>query len=328
MFAKLKIVELAMYLPLPYAGAFFANLGANVVKIEHPAGEPLKKIDKKIYETLNKKKHIEYIDLKDNINKNKLQNILKDADLVLNGFKPDFLKKQNLDYDTIKEINPKVIYISLYAYEKNTPFHNSAGHDLNFVSLSGIMENSKFKPKPFPFQMADMAGALWSIIGSLYMLEKRKITEMGGKLDLSLFRTCLSFFPFFYFCEDKGAIKDGMLYGDFACYNVYKCKDNKYIAVGSIEEKFFKKLLQLLTISFDESKLYTKKTQKNLIQQLQKKFLTQNRDYWIDYFKDEDICITPVLDKHEAVKLLSEWIEESYLEYFLLFPIDIKQDIS
>lgn len=324
MFEKLKIVELAMYLPLPYTGAFFASFGANVVKIEHPEGDPLKKLDSNIYQTLNKKKHIKYIDIKDERNKTLLIDIVKDADILLNGFKPTFLKKYNLDYEAINRINPSLIYISLYAYEKNTPLENIAGHDLNFVSLSGIMGSSKAGLKPFNFQMADMVGALWSIIGSLYMLEKRRETGMGGKLDLSLFRSCLTFFPFFYFSDVRGEIQDGILYGDFACYNIYKCKDNKYIAVGSLEAKFFKRLLNLLKINFDESKLYLKKEQRHLKNLLKEKFITQTRDYWIDFFKNEDLCITPILEKDETIKFLSRWFGENSLENFLLFPFEDK----
>ncbi|MCX7769838.1 MAG: CoA transferase [Proteobacteria bacterium] len=327
MFEKTKIVELAMYLPLPYVGAFFANFGANVTKIEHPdGGDPLKNLDFNVYKTLNKKKHIEYLNIKDNNNKNKLLDIVSNADIVLNGFKPTFLKKYGLDYETVKQINPSIIYISLYAFEKNTPLENKAGHDLNFVSLSGIMNASKIVHTPFPFQMADMVGALWAIIGCLYMLEKRRISGSGGKIDLSLFRACLSFFPFFYFCEDNGKINEGLLYGNYACYNVYKCKDNRYIAVGSIEEKFFKRLLTLLDIVFDEKSLYKREEQQNLIKRLEDKFITQPSDYWIDFFKEEDICITPVLDKKEVLKMLSNWVIGRNLEDFLLFPFYNKQE--
>ncbi len=322
MFEKLKIVELAMYLPLPYTGAFFANFGAHVIKIEHPEGDPLKKLDLKIYQTLNKKKQVKYIDIKDDKNKALLIDILKDADILLNGFKPNFLKRYNLDYEAINNINPSLIYISLYAYEKNTPLENIAGHDLNFVSLSGIIGSSKIALKPFNFQMADMAGALWSIIGSLYMLEKRRKTGKGGKLDLSLFRSSLTFFPFFYFSEEKGEIQNGILYGDYACYGIYKCKDSKYIAVGSLEPKFFKKLFKLLKINFDEDKLYSKREQRYLKNLLKEKFATQTRDYWTDFFKNEDICITPVLEKNETLNLLKHWLKEENIENFLLFPFE------
>jgi crotonobetainyl-CoA:carnitine CoA-transferase CaiB-like acyl-CoA transferase len=326
MFEDLKIVELAMYLPLPYCGAFFANFGANVIKIEHPNGDPLKNMDSKIYQTLNKKKHIEHIDIKDLSNKAKLLNILKDADILLNGFKPTFLKKFGFDYETLKEINPSIIYISLYAYEKDTPLENKAGHDLNFISLSGIIDCLKTVPKLFSFQMADMAGALWSIIGSLYMLEKRRKTGLGGKLDLSLFRSCLSFFPFFYFCEEMGKIQDGILYGDYACYGIYKCKDSKYIAVGSLEEKFLKRLLHLMNIPFEEKKLYERDEQKNLKKLLEEKFLSESRDHWIDFFKNEDICLTPLLEKNETLKMIQDWIGEGKVEDFILFPINYERD--
>jgi len=326
MFEDLKILELAMYLPLPFTGSFFANAGAKVIKIEHPTGDPLKSLDSEIYTVLNKKKHILYIDLKDNSKREEILSIIKEVDVVLNGFKPSFLKNYNLDYENIKLINPSIIYISLYAYEKNTPFENKAGHDLNFVSLSGIMSGSNMPPAPLPFQIADMAGALWGIIGTLYMLEKRRKTNIGGSLELSLFRSCLSLFPFFYFSQVNGLIEKGMLYGDYACYNVYRCRDGKFIAVGSLEEKFFKRLLELLNIEFDQTKFNTPEGQHFYKKILEDKFLLHDRAYWVDYFKNEDICITPILEKKELFLLLKDWHENISLEDILMFPFNLKRD--
>jgi alpha-methylacyl-CoA racemase len=327
MFKDLKILELAMYLPLPFTGAFFANAGAKVIKIEHPMGDPLKNLDNEIYTALNKKKQILHIDLKDNTRRGEVLSIIKEVDVVLNGFKPSFIKTYNLDYENAKLINPSIIYISLSAYEKNTPFENKAGHDLNFVSLSGIMRSLNMPPAPLPFQIADMAGALWAIIGTFYMLEKRRKTNNGGNLELSLFRSCLSLFPFFYFSKENGLIEKGMLYGNYACYNVYKCKDGRFIAVGSLEEKFFKKLLEMLNIEFDQTKFNTPEGQDYYRKVLADKFLLYDRDYWINYFKNEDICITPILEKKELLMLLKEWYENISLEDFLMFPFNlIKKD--
>lgn len=323
MFEEINILEFAMYLPLPYASAFFANLGAKVTKVEHPDGDPLKNLDSKVYNILNRKKNIEYLDIKDPSNKEKITELLKNSDIVLNGFKPSFLKKYGFDYDSIKEINPSIIYISLSAYEKNTPLANKAGHDLNFVGLSGIIYSPNDAPKPYKFQMADMAGALWAIIGAFYMLEKREKTGNGGFLDLSLFRSCLSFLPFFYFSSEEGWIDKGMLYGDYGCYNIYKCKDNKFIAVGSIEEKFFKRLLELLEIPYNTSNLYTHEGQKYYKKLLEEKFLSKEQEYWINFFENEDICVTPVFDKNEILKILKDWLGEENITNFILFPINI-----
>lgn len=325
MLENLTIIELAMYLPLPYAGSFFAHAGANVIKVENPLGDPMKNIDSNIYNVLNKQKKIKYLDLRNEKQREELKKLIKDADVVLNGFKPGFLENLGLDYNKIKEIAPQIIYISLAGYDKNLDIANKAGHDLNFISLSGIIGSLNEQPKPFNFQMADMTGALWAIIGTFFMLEKRRKFNRGDCLDLSLFRSLLSFFPFFYFSSPNGIIEKGGLSGEFACYNIYKCKDNKFFAIGCVEEKFFRRLLELLNIEYKNNTIYEEDKQKFYINKLQEKFLQQDRDYWISFFKNEDICVTPVIDKDEFFNFLKTSLWQDNLMDFLLFPIDFSR---
>jgi len=323
MLSHLKVVELGMYLPLPYAGGVLRRFGAKVTKIEPPiTGDPLKDFDLSAYDYLNSGKEILYLDLKKEEDRKKVYETILSADVVLNGFRRGFLKKMGIDYEGVKEKNPSCIYISLAGYEKGFKDGDKAGHDLNFVSLSGIMQDFAEQGKLFPFQIADMAGALWAVIGVFYMLEMRRQTGKGGELDLSLFRSLLSFFPFFYAASKGGGIESGIFSGKFACYNIYKAKDDKNIAFGCIERKFFKRALDVLRISYDEEILYKPEHQEELIRNISKVISQKEFAYWKELFEEEDICVTPVLDKngfYEYLKL--QGLNEKAFKDFLFSPI-------
>ncbi|GAB4434480.1 MAG: CaiB/BaiF CoA-transferase family protein [bacterium] len=324
MLKDLKIVELAMYLPLPYAGGVFAEMGAKVTKIESPVGgDPLKSFDISAYNYLNAKKEVLYLDLKNENDVKQIYELILDSDVVLNGFRRGFLKNKKLDYETLKEKNSSLIYISLAGYEKGLKDANKAGHDLNFVSLSGIMQNFAEEGRLFLFQLADMAGAFWAVIALFYMLEKRRSFGVGGEIDLSLFRSLLSFFPFFYGAGKGGGIETGIFTGSFACYNIYETKDNRKIAFGCIEKKFFKRALDLLELSYEEDKLYDSSYQEELRDKVRAAIKDKDYDYWMEIFGSEDICITPVLGKEDFYSYLKlQGVNEEALRDFLFSPIN------
>lgn len=323
MFEKLKIVELAMYLPLPYAGGFFARMGATVIKVESPfGGDPLKELDANAYSYLNKNKILKFFDLKNEHDKDQVLKIISESDVVLNGFRRDFQKKIGLDYNSVKEINPNCVFLTLAGYEKGAKDENLAGHDLNFVSLSGIMQSIPDLKKPFPFQLTDMSGALWAIIGTFMMLEKRKQTGMGGELDISLLRSVTSFFPFFYSATKGGDIENGIFSGNYACYNVYETRDDKKIAVGSVEKKFFKRLLDVMKVDCTDNMLYDFAFQGKLIQDLQNAFKKYDAEIVLEMLEKEDICVTPVLSKEEFFGYLKQLgVETKKIDSFLFCPL-------
>lgn len=322
MFEGFKIVELGMYLPLPYVGGFFANMGARVIKIEHPkSGDPLKEIDVSAYKYLNEKKEILYLDLKDSKKKEEMYKILLSADVVLDGFRRGFLSRLGFDYDEIKKTNPSCIYISLAGYERGLKDENKVGHDLNFVALSGIMQSFSGQNSPFPFQLADMAGALWAIIAVFYMLEKRRVTGEGGNCNLSLFRSLLSMFPFFYGASFGSDIDYGIFAGKFACYNFYETKDSKKLAFGCLEKKFFKRALEIIGVQFDEEKLYKREFQEELKRAIGNVIKEKEAAYWNEVFEKEDICVTPVLDKEAFFNYLNAQGVKNNIKDFLFSPL-------
>ncbi|MCX7991049.1 MAG: CoA transferase [Proteobacteria bacterium] len=318
----IKVVELAMYLPLPYAGAFIAKMGADVKKIEQPEkGDPLKGLDPSAYKALNGDKNIVYLDLKDKKDIKELKKIMFSSDIVLNGFRRGFLENLGLGFDDISKKNRKIIYINLYGYPEEISLKDKAGHDLNFLGLSGIFDHLKNFNKPLPVQIADMAGALWAIIGILLMLSRREKENRGGELDLSLFTSLISFMPFFYFSKKDGKIDRGLLYGLNPFYNVYECKDGKLMAVGSLEEKFARKLLEILKIKYNDN-IFSDRNRDALYKKLKRVFRSKDQDFFIKLFEKEDICVTPVLSKEDFIKFLEKNLKKgTVIEDFLSFPI-------
>lgn len=319
---EISVIELGMYLPLPYAGAFLSQIGATVTKVELPGkGDPMKELDDGIYTTLNKNKKIIYQNLKDEKDIKQIKEILNKADIVLNGFRRGFLDKLGLGYKEISKKNKGVIYINLYGYPKELSFKDKAGHDLNFLSLSGIFDWLSGYNRPLPIQIADMSGALWAIIGSLLMLNKRRETNKGGELDLSLFSSLLSFMPFFYFSEKGGKIEKGFFHGTNPFYNIYECKDGKLIAVGSVEEKFARKLLEILKIKYDDN-IFLDIKEEYLSEKIKEAFKKKNQKFFLSLFEKEDICVSPVLSREEFYELLSKnGIKGENLSDFVIFPI-------
>ncbi len=318
----IKVVELGMYLPLPYTGAFLKKMGAKVIKIEQPKkGDPLLAIDSKIYRALNSEKEVIYLDLKDIKDINRIKKKLLTADIVLNGFRRGFLDKIGLGFGEISNKNKKIIYINLYGYSKNISLKDKAGHDLNFLALSGMFDHLKGWCKPLPIQVADMAGALWAIIGSLVMLKKREKEGKGGELELSLFSSLISFLPFFYFSKEDSAISKGLLYGESPFYNLYECSDGKLMAVGSLEEKFAKRLLEILKIEYNGN-IFSEDNRIIIYDKLKKAFKSKKQDYFIKLFESEDICITPVFSKKEFFQFFKDGLlRRDDLKEKVFFPI-------
>lgn len=318
----IKVVELGMYLPLPYTGAFLKKMGAKVIKIEQPKkGDPLLAIDSKIYGALNSEKEVVYLDLKDIKDINRIKKKLLTADIVLNGFRRGFLDKIGLGFGEISNKNKKIIYINLYGYSKNISLKDKAGHDLNFLALSGMFDHLKGWCKPLPIQVADMAGALWAIIGSLVMLKKREKEGKGGELELSLFSSLISFLPFFYFSKEDSDISKGLLYGESPFYNLYECSDGKLMAVGSLEEKFAKRLLEILKIEYNGN-IFSEDNRIIIYDKLKRAFKSKKQDYFIKLFESEDICITPVFSKKEFFQFFKDaLLRRDDLKEKVFFPI-------
>jgi crotonobetainyl-CoA:carnitine CoA-transferase CaiB-like acyl-CoA transferase len=323
------IIDLARMLPGPYASMILADLGAEVIRVEdpkYPYGNPPPFFQKGRYREsafnsiIMRNKRSISLDLKKGQALEIFYKLVERADVVIETFRPKVTKKLKIDYDTLAKINKSIIYCSLTGYGQYGPYEQSAGHDLNYIGICGILDLNKErrfegksdqerKPVLPGVQAADIGGGLVSTIGILGALMERKNNpnNEGQYIDVSMTDCVFSFMPMaaaFQFSKDKydGITKPrNPLHGEVPFYSVYKTKDNKYLSIGAIEVKFWRGLCEGL----DRKDLITKGNalgleKEQVFQEVQNEFLKKTQDEWMEIFSRIDACVMPVKNFSEA----------------------------
>ena len=175
MLEGIKVVEIAYFYPGPYCTQLLAELGAEVIKIEPPSGDPMR-YNKAIFAALNRNKRSLFLDLKREEGKEKFFEVVKNADVVVEGFRPGVAKKLGIDYESVKKINQSIIYCSISGFGQNSSLKDVPVHDINIMSFAGVCKITglKFdKPMDPNVQLSDYASAMFATISVLAALIRR-----------------------------------------------------------------------------------------------------------------------------------------------------------
>lgn len=220
------------------------------------------------------------------------------------------MSKLGLGYETLKEINPRIIYCIITGYGLTGPMRDAAGHDINYLNISGITEllgTKEGPPAMSGVQIADTAGgSLYSVIAILLALAAREKTGKGQLCDVAMMDGALSLLSYTIGEWSGGGNlpKRGneLLTGGYATYNNYECKDGKYVSLGAVEAKFWASFCkkigkeEYIPLQMDITR------QPELEASIQSIMLTKTRDEWVEFFADSDICFTPVLTLDEMAQ--------------------------
>ena len=312
----IKVIDLSRLLPGPMCTLHLADMGADVIKVEEiTKGDyarsmpPVKKINSSFFLALNRNKRSMTLDLTKEEGKKVFLNLSRKTDVVVESFRPGVVHKLGIDYEAVKKDHPQIVYCSITGYGQTGPYRKKAGHDLNFCSYAGVLQGSPQedkKPSIPNFQIADIAGgALNAVMSILAALVFQKTTGEGQYIDISLMDGTLahsiSALPQLENFKDANFNPD-FLAGAFPCYNIYETTDKRFIALAAQEFKFWESfcraikrddLIPLHTVSGDNAK--------KIYNELSTIFKTQTLEYWVNYFKDVDCCISPVLLPGEVV---------------------------
>ena len=315
--ADLKILDFTTLLPGPYATWMLAEMGAEVLKISAPGRKDLvldsdPKTNSGLSANrawLNNKKREIFLNLKDDAGKKEIIRLIKEEgyNCIIEQFRPGVMAKFNLAYEDIREIQNDIIYLSLTGYGQDGPYKDKAGHDINFLALSGIMGHSGRKdggPVLYGMQVADMAAAQNAIIGILAALNKRNATGNGSYIDVSILDSVIPYNTM----AGAGLVMTGInpnreensLNGG-SLYDFYQTKDNKFISFGALEPKFFEKFCKIIgKEEWIEAGCVCPdfKEKKGALREI---FMEKIRDEWVNIFDEADCCIEPVLDLKEAL---------------------------
>ena len=313
----LRVLDLTRLLPGPYLTMMLGDYGAEIIKIEDPEiGDYLRwrepyifSQDKKIkmnalFAYLNRNKKSLTLNLKNKKGLEIFYQLVKTADIIIESFRPEVKFKLKIDYETIKKINPMIIYASMTGFGQDGPYKNIAAHDINYIALTGILglTGKKDKVSSIPgTQVADLgAGSYMGLSSILLALLAREKHKFGQFLDISIYDGLISWLPGAineYFITNKNPNKENRrLIGQLPWYNVYKTKDKKEIALGALEFKFWKNFCELINRSdLTETQKSNPDKYLTIKKALKEIFIKKTQNEWIELSKGHDCCLTPVL---------------------------------
>lgn len=311
--AGLRVLDLSQYVPGPYAALLLADLGAEVVKIEPPGGEPMRRLSLRdkdgisaAYKVMNGGKTVIELDLKSDAGKRAFEALIEAADAMIESYRPGVLDRLGFTRARLDALNPRLVHTALSGWGQTGPYRFKAGHDLNYMSLGGGLIASGVEETPiitWP-PVADYSSGIQAAATTLAALVGRARTGKGAFIDVSLAETVLAW-------QSGGltaALRGGegapqramnLLNGGAACYNIYRTKDGRFISIGNIEEKFWANFCHAVGRPNWVPRQWEPFPQQTLIAEVGILFRGAPLSHWETLFVDIDHCFEPIQDLAE-----------------------------
>lgn len=304
--AGITVLDLSRLLPGPCCSMMLADHGARVIAIEDKRFIA----DDLFITTVNRNKEHMSLNLKTQEGKEIFFRLVERADVLLEGFRPGVVHRLGIDYDTVCRINSKIIYCSITGYGQTGPCRDRAGHDVNFLAHSGILDliGAPDRPPSIPgVQIADIAGGgMHAAIGILLALVARERTGKGQYIDISMTDSMVSLLPLTLFLQQRTGEdpKRGatLLSHRYACYNTYETADGRYLSIGAVENRFWKRLCDHLEMPAYASLQYDEKRRLEIVDCLRTTFKQKTLAEWESELADMDICWGPVRNLQEVLQ--------------------------
>jgi crotonobetainyl-CoA:carnitine CoA-transferase CaiB-like acyl-CoA transferase len=319
-FDGLKVLDLSRLLPGGFCSLLLADFGADVVKVEDtgmgdyirwspPAFEGAEETAKgALFLSLNRGKRSVRVDLKSEEGRAVLLRLVRDADVLLESFRPGVLDRLGVGYERLKEENPRLVYCAITGYGLTGPNVQRSGHDMNYLGLNGVLAISGDADGP-PIQaggqIADLGGgALMAAFGILAALRERDRSGEGQLVDVSMFDGALSWLAMVaarvFAAGERPRRGHELLGGSLLCYRPYKCADG-WVTLGALEPKFFAAWCH----GVERPDLVEKQFERPgsaAHAEVEAIFAQRTRDEWVAFADVHDCCLEPVLEVEEALE--------------------------
>ena len=309
----ITVLDLTRYIPGPYCTMLLGDLGADVVKVEEPpigdatrAVPPAVGDDSAVHAALNRNKRSVVVDLRQEEGASVVRRLAARADVLVEAFRPGTLARRGLGADALVRDNPRLVYCSLTGYGQDGPHRDRAGHDVDYIALGGLLGTTRGadgRPILPTTQIADMTGGLVATIGILAALQARERTGRGQVVDVSMLEGILSLMTVPATRLLAGGALVNELTGTHASYNVFRCKDGRYLAVGALEPKFWESLCNALGMPERVGGQWERAGKaRATVEDFARVFAAKDRDAWVRDLRAADACVEPVLDLAEALR--------------------------
>lgn len=300
----IRVLDVTYYLPGPYAAMRLANLGAEVIKIEPPEGDPARSMSGGlVHQANNVGKTIVTLDLKTPEGRSAMLDLVKTADALIETFRPGVMKKLGLDYETLKALKPDLVYCSLSGYGQRGEMATLGSHDLNYMALSGALEQFKDhegRPVHPTNTFADFTGGLVASEQMLAALLQQGRTGQGVHLDIPLAAVMAEFLSNHDLYKQAGVSRFGIpeISGSRISYAIYETKDKRYVTLAALEEKFWVNFCAFA--SKPEWRSWIAKPSGSAEhEQIAAFFKSKTWSEWYELSMQIDCCLAPVLAPHE-----------------------------
>lgn len=313
----MRVLDLSGLLPGPYCSRVLADFGFEVIKVERPGGGDWSRyvppLDPEsgeglFFRALNRGKKSLTLNLKSDEGRAILLRLAETADVLLETFRPGVMERLGLGWEALAQVNPRLVFCSLSGYGRDGAYRDRAGHDLNYVGLTGLLDLTGPRDGPpsiIGAPVADLAGAMWAVAGILLALLERERTGRGQRVDSSLLGGALSFMPLpvsRYLGGQPVVRGTGDLNGGVVCYNIYETRDGGYMTLSALEPQFWDSfcravgredlLGQQMSPAINGEPAY---------EELCALFRERTREEWVDSLAGVDACCEPVYTVAEAL---------------------------
>lgn len=304
----LKVIDFSKWLPGQYCGMLLGDYGADVIKVEDLAGDstrgffPEKEPGMSYWHLmLNRNKRGIALNIKKEGGRHLLLELLKDADVFLEGFRPGYLERYGLDYEAVRKINPGIVYCSITGFGQNC--HKPA-HDLNVIGLAGLNAlDGQGDACVSDVQVSALGSSLNALSGICMALWARQRTGEGQHLDVNLFATALSLqvagISSLWGCQETGCHPFGRT---AHYYNIYKTKDGRYLTVGTIEPKFWQRFCDLIGCPELENRQFDFEHETEITEKIKDIIITKTLAEWLELVGSAEFCVSPVCTLDEALR--------------------------
>lgn len=307
----IKIIDLTRLGPGPYCTMLLADLGADVIKIEPGGGRVSLAIQPqsteeeergRAYNAEGRNKRSIVLNLKIDQAREVFYKLAEQADVIADEFRPGVVKRLGVDYETIREINPRIIYCSITGYGQDGPYAQLPGHDINYISTGGAQ--SMIGPRGGPPVMTVnligdyAAGGMQAALGITAALMARERTGKGQHVDIAMTDGVVSLMhgeAAGYFATGRVPTRgDLLVIGGAPFYGIYETKDGKYVSIGALEPWFYENLCRALGREDLIAYEWNQGKWDEIASSFREIFLTKTRDEWVELLRQTDVCVAPV----------------------------------
>ena len=304
--SNIRVLDLSTMLAGPFGAMMLGDLGAEIIKIETPDGDGTRGFPPRTqngtslyYMAYNRNKKSVVINLKTPEGRQIFYDLVKQADVVWDNFRPGIIEKLGIDYNTIKAINPRIISASVTGFGSDNPYGNRPTYDLCIQAISGVLSVTGEPDRPpvkLGVPMADIGGGWYAVVGVLAALMERERTGVGQRVDVSMLDGLVSLHGYeAVYYLNTGVMPEplGTMHRSHAPYQIFKTEDY-YIAIVVALDKFWQSLCKAMELSNEVEERYATvdlryQHRNELIELLEKVFLTKSTEYWLQKLEEADV---------------------------------------